>query len=203
MSVNEMSLPVRREKFSVSNRFLGLLGMIGAPMLFIFFIFGNIDAGAPKTLKDQIMSLTGVFYMGGWMMSAIAMRRLRVTGDGLGGKIVFIIQITLLSCALVFSVMEAFGYSFENGGLIYAVADAGYPLSHLFMNVVGIFVVRAKIWRGLPRYAPFIVGIALPVTLALMASGFVIVTGIFFGGMTTIGLGTIAYTVYRQSKKLS
>lgn len=76
MSVNEMSLPARREKFAFGNRLLGLLGLIGAPMMLIFFIFGNLDAAAPKTLKDQIMCLTGVFYMGGWMMSAVGMRRL-------------------------------------------------------------------------------------------------------------------------------
>ena len=52
MSVNEMSLPVRREKFALGNRVLGLLGMLGAPMLFIFFMFGNLDDSAPMTLND-------------------------------------------------------------------------------------------------------------------------------------------------------
>ncbi|HLM02822.1 MAG TPA: hypothetical protein VK400_17355 [Pyrinomonadaceae bacterium] len=42
MSVNETSLPVRREKFAPGNRALGLLGTLGAPMLFIFFMFGNL-----------------------------------------------------------------------------------------------------------------------------------------------------------------
>lgn len=199
MSVNEMSLPVRRESFSVGNRVLGLLGMIGAPMLFIFIMFGNTDAGASKTLKDQIISLTGVFYISGWILSAVGMRRLRATGNGLGSKIVFIIQITLLSFALLYSVMEVFGYSYQNGGLIFALADAGYPLSHLFMNVVGIFVVRAKIWQGLPKLAPFIIGIALPVTMALMAFGYTSFAGYFFGSMTMLGLATIGYKVYRQS----
>jgi hypothetical protein len=116
----------------------------------------------------------------------------------LGGKIVFVIQITLLSCALLYSVMEVFGYSYQNGGLIFAIADAGYPLSHLFMNVVGIFVVRAKIWRGLPKFAPFTVGIALPVTMALFAIGYINIAGVFFGIMTTVGLGAIAFTIYRR-----
>jgi hypothetical protein len=199
MPVNEMSLPVGREKFAVSTRFLGLAGMIGAPMMLIFFILGNTDAGAPKTLKDQIIGLTGVFYMCGWLLSAIGMRRLRATGDRPVAKIVFIVQVTLLSFALLFSVMEVFGYSFQNGGLIFAIADAGYPLSHLFMNVVGIFVLRAKVWQGLPKFAPFMVGITLPVTLGLMALGSAVAAGIFFGAMTTIGLGAIGCKVYRQS----
>lgn len=199
MSVNEMSLPVNRENFALPTRALGLLGMIGAPMLFIFIMFGSIDAAAPKTLKDQIISLTGVFYIGGWIFGAVGMRRLRVTGDRLGGKIVFIIQITLLSFALLYSVMEVFGYSHENGGLIFALADAGYPLSHLFMNVVGIFVFRAKVWQGLPKFAPFLVGIALPVTMSSFWLGYPSFAGYFFGSMTTIGLGAIGWKLYRQT----
>ncbi|HEX9963089.1 MAG TPA: hypothetical protein VGB00_19300 [Pyrinomonadaceae bacterium] len=39
MSINEMSLPVNQEKFTVGNRILGWLGIIGAPMMLIFFIF--------------------------------------------------------------------------------------------------------------------------------------------------------------------
>jgi hypothetical protein len=199
MSVNEMNLPVRPRSLAVGNCLLGLLGMIGAPMMLIFFMFGNTDGSAPKTLEERLICLTGVFYMGGWICSAVGMRRLRVTGNGLGGKIVFIIQITLLSLALLYSVMEAGGYNFLNGGLLFAIADAGYPFSHLFMNVVGIFVVRAKVWQGLPKFAPFPVGIALPVTLALMALGYVSLAGFFFGTMTTAGLAIIGFKVYRQA----
>jgi len=199
MSVNEINLPIRQENLAVGNRVLGLLGIIGAPMMLIFFMFGNMDGSAPKTPEERLMCMTGVFYMGGWICSAVGMRRLRATGDRLGGKIVFIIQITLLSFALLFSVMEVGGYDFRNGGLLFALADAGYPLSHLFMNVVGIFVVRAKVWQGLPKFAPFLVGITLPVTLALMAIGYVNVAGFFFGGMTTSGLAIIGYTVCRQA----
>lgn len=199
MSVNEINLPVHREKFAASNRALGLLGMIGAPMLLIFFMFGNTDGSATKTLKDQIMSLAGVFYIGGWMMSAVGMRRLRATGSGLGGKIVFIIQITLLSFALLFSVMEVLGYNYENGGLIFSIADAAYPLSHLLMIVVGIFVLRAKVWNGSARFAPLVVGLGLPVFFALSLTVGAQIGGFGFSILTAIGLGIIGYTIYRQS----
>jgi len=199
MSVNEMNLPVHQENFAVGNRVLGLLGMIGAPMLLIFFMFGNTDAGAAKTLKDQIMCLTGVFYMGFWMMSAVGMRRLRATGDGFGSKIVFIIQITLLGFALLFSVMEVFGYSYNNGGLLFAIADAAYPLSHLFMLVVGTLVLRAKVWNGLAKFAPFIVGFALPIFFALLPIAGMQIAGFACGALMAAGLMTIGYTVYRQS----
>jgi hypothetical protein len=200
MSVNEMNIALGRESFAISSRTLGLLAMIGAPMLLLFFIFGNMDGSAPKTLNERLMCLTGVFYIGGWICGAIGMRSVRATGDGAGAKIVYILQIALLICALTFSVMEVGGYNHRNGGWIFAIADAGYPLSHLLMNVVGIFVLRAKVWRGLPKFAPFMVGIALPVTLGLMALNYGIAAGIFFSTMTTLGLGIIGYAIYKKSK---
>jgi hypothetical protein len=202
MSVNEMNIALGRESLVISSRALGLLAMIGAPMLLLFFIFGNLDASAPKTLNERLMCLTGVMYMGGWICGAIGMRRLRATGDGAGAKIIYILQIALLICGLTFSVMEVAGYNLGNGGLIFAIADAGYPLSHLLMNVVGIFVLRAKVFSGLPRFAPFMVGVALPVTLGLMALGYGTAAGIFFSAMTTLGLGIIGYAVYKQSYRL-
>lgn len=201
MSVNEMELVIEQPKgFTVSSnsRVLGLLAMLCAPMLLLFIKFGNVDSSAAKTFQDQIMSLTGVFYIGGWMLGAIGMRRLRATGIGTGAKILFVLQIVLLGCAFTFSAMEVAGYMRENGGLIFAIADAGYPLSHLLMIVVGIFVWRARVWKGFAKFAPFAVGFALPLTFLTAyligwdAAGYV------FGLMTTAGLGAIGYTVYRQ-----
>lgn len=199
MLANEMELPLNPTRFLIKSRILGALAMFCAPMLLLFFMFGTIDSSAPKTFKDQIISLTGVFYIGGWIAGAVGMRRLRATGDGAGSKIVFIIQIALLSFALLFSVMEVFGYSYENGGLLFAIADAGYPLSHLFMIVVGIYVLRAKVWRGLPRIAPFIVGFALPSFLVLSLVVGTGVGGFGFGLLTATGLGIVGYTVFKQS----
>ena len=85
MSVNELDLPLAaRENAFFGHRQLGMLAMIGAPMLFIFFMFGNMDAGAQKTLQERLMCLTRVLYMGGWLCGAIGMRRLRETGKGVG-----------------------------------------------------------------------------------------------------------------------
>lgn len=200
MSVNELNLPLpARENSFFGNRPLGILAMVGAPMLLLFFIFGNADASAAKTSEERLICLAGVLYIGGWICGATGMRRLKATGNGLGAKIVFIIQITLLSFALVFSAMEVGGYNFRNGGLIFSIADLGYPFSHLFMNVVAVLVLRAKIWKGLPKFAPFIVGIALPITLALMALGNANFAAILFGTMTGTGLGIIGWAVYRES----
>jgi hypothetical protein len=201
MSVNEMNITLGREDFSIGSRLLGSLAMLGAPMLFIFIMFGNTDDGAAKTAAERVLSMTGVVYMCGWICGAIGMRRLRATGDGFGAKILFVLQIALLICGAIYSVMETAGYNQQNGGLIFAVADAGWPLSHLLMLVVGIFVLRAKVWQGWPGYAPFLVGIALPLTLAVMGK-YPQIGGCFFGSMTALGLGVIGWTIQKQSYKL-
>jgi hypothetical protein len=200
MFTNKLALPLQNESFTVNNRLLGTLAIISAPMMLLFFMFGNMDGNAPKMWKDQLLSLTGILYIGGWLAGAVGMRRLRVTGDGRAAKIVFIIQITLLSFALLFSVMETCGYNYENGGLLFSVADAGYPLSHLFMIVVGVFVKRTKIWKGMQANAPFLVGLALPLFLVLSMVIGTKIGGFGFGCLTAIGLAIIGYTVYKRSR---
>lgn len=177
---------------------LGSLALFGAPMLLVSFLLGATDSEAPKTLRDQLLSLTGFFYIFGWMAGAVGMRQLRATGRWVGSKIVFVIQMIFLSLALVFSAMEVMGYSRGNGGLLFTITDLAYPLSHLFMIIVGIFTVRAGVWRGVAKIAPFIVGLALPITMGLGR-----VTGakagiILFGVLTALGLGIIGLNVFRN-----
>lgn len=199
MSVNELNIALGRENFTVSSRLLGLLALFGAPMLLVFMIYGPNGPNGPQTAFERLMCLTGVFYMAGWLCGAIGMRRLGATGEGLGAKILFVLQVALLVCGVIYSLMEVAGYGWKNGGLVFAVADAGWPLSHLLMNVVGIFVLRAKVWQGPSKYAPFLVGIALPITLASMGA-YPQAAGYFFSLMTTIGLGIIGWTIYKKSK---
>lgn len=202
MSVNEMNLLVGRENTALDNRVLGAIAMISAPMLLVFFMFGETDPSVPKTLSGELMSLTGVLYIGGWMCGAVGMRRLRATGKGRASRIVFIVQMMLLSFALLYSVMEVCGFSYENGGLIFAVADNGYPLSHLFMIWVGAFVWRAKAWNGAAKIAPLLVGAALPVFFALSPFVGMKTAGFGFGALTAAGLGIIGYTIQKQSYRL-
>ena len=191
-----MTVPI---KPFFNNRILGAIAIIGAPMLLISFLLNATDSEAPKTLRDQLFSLAGFFYILGWMAGAVGMRQLRATGRRLGSKIVFVIQMVFLGLALIFSTMEVMGYSGTDRNLLFAVTDLGYPLSHLFMLVVGIFTVRADVWKGVSKVAPFIVGLALPVTLGLWRINAARFGLILFGILTMLGLGIIGLTVWKSS----
>jgi hypothetical protein len=196
MAANELSLALNQEKVTTGRRFLGLLATICAPTLLIQSFGTSFVGNSPSPVK-QIFAFLGVLYIGGWICGAIGMFRQKVYGTDKSRKIVFGIQIILLTLALLFSVQETAGISYENGGgTFFGVCDAGYPLSHLFMFVVGVFTWRAKVWTGFSRFAPLLVGAALPLTLSLMPL-FGMVVGFFtFGCLTTIGLGTIGYKIY-------
>jgi hypothetical protein len=201
MAVNAINLPVGQAKILAGNRLFGLLAIFGAPMLLLQFLFGGENSNPAN--GSPAIALLGVFYIGGWICGAIGMFRNKIYGETKASRIVFVAQMIFLILALMFSIQESIGVSYENGGgLFFGICDAGYPLSHLFMIVVGIFVLRSKVWTGWTRFAPFLVGAALPLTLTLVPF-FGKGVGVFsFAGLTTLGLGTIGYSVYSARRQV-
>ena len=131
----------------------------------------------------------------------VGMRRLRATGDGAGARVLFIVQLYGLTMAFLFGAQVFFDAIFEkpNQTLFFKITDIFFPFSHLLMLVVGIFVVRAGIWRGSIKFAPFLVGIVL----ALFMTGVVSFDTPFslpvFAASTAIGLFSLAFAVRRKS----
>jgi hypothetical protein len=199
MATNQLKLTAGLKTGAINNRILGLPAIIGAPMLLLQFLLGTRGINSEGGEKNALIALLGVLYIGGWMCGAIGMFRLRTYGESRGSKIVFVQQMILLSLALMFSVFETFGATYENGGVLFAVFDAGYPLSHLFMIVVGIFVWRAGVWRGFSKFAPLLVGIALPLTLGLMPLLGEKVGVVSFGALTATGLGIIGWQLTKKA----
>lgn len=198
MAVSRIEIRINETDFSYINRILGVLCLVGAPMLLAQFTF-NPGGVTELTTSGRIIAFLGVLYMGGWLAGAIGMRRLRVTGNGMGSKIIFIIQVIGLSLATMFSVLDTLGYNHENGGLIFLITDMAYPFSHLFMIIVAIMTIKAGIWKGFSRIAPLLVGIAFPLTVAFASIAEMQTGVLLFGGLTTIGLLTIGYIIIKQS----
>ncbi len=152
MSVNEMSLELdsgTRASF-LSNRKLGVLAMLGAPMLLVESVLRTANV-LPQDGDNFWVGLLEMIYVGGWIALAFGMRRLRATGDGKASRVLFIVQIVGLILAFLFAVQICFGASFAKPNSFFVVTDLAFPFSHLFMFVVGAFVARAKVWRGLPN----------------------------------------------------
>lgn len=193
MSVSETSLTVERKKMP-GIQALGIAGIIGAPGLFLQFIFEDLSKNS-LNINNKFIAVWGIIYIAGWICGVVGLNQLRINSGCKSGKVIFILQLLLLCFALLFSVLDTFGFNHENGGWLFAICDVCYPLSHLFMIVTGTFIWMKGILRGIQKFAPFIVGFSLPLTLVLGAIVGMKTGVVFFGIFTTIGLGMIGYVV--------
>jgi C4-dicarboxylate transporter len=193
MSVNELNLTVNPAHSINIIRLLGIIGMVFAPALYIGWFFHSDNFDQPKA-NQLFSSIFGVLYLSGVMASAIAMRKLRVTGKGSGGAILFAVQIIGLFLAMWFDILE---YAAPNlrESTIFFITDMAYPFSHVLMIIVGFAVWKTGLWRGWRLIPPFLCGLALPLFLASSAlfgrenSGW-----IFIGGVT-LGFFLLGYAV--------
>lgn len=202
MVVNEMNLVAAQDVRTLPvNRLLGVLGMIGAPMLFLETILRMMNV-LPQNTDSFWIGFIEMIYIGGWIALAVGMRRLRVTGNGLGSVIAFGLQMIGLILAFLFTIQVMFGESYgkPDATLFFTICDAGFPFSHLFMLVVGVMVWRAGIWRGWLHVAPFLVGIVLAFFMAGLGAFVDVPQGaLVFAATAAVGLFSLAFAVYRNT----
>lgn len=155
------------EELKMNNQTLGTIGVICAPAL---FVGGLLAAGTEDPL---IMGIASMVFMLGWICSNTAMRRLRATGTSLWGRAVLGIQLVGLVLAFLFGLFEATGL-FE-GTVVFAVTDAAWPLSMLWMLVVGVTAITAGRFAGWRRFVmvlcPFWLLVAIVGSIALGPAG--------------------------------
>lgn len=193
MAVREMSI-ASKQSFRMSNRSLGILAMAGAPMLLAQMAAAHY---LQKLVANPLIAFLGVLYIGGWIASAVGIRRLRVAGKRQSSKVIYIVQMVMLSLALLFSVQDTLGIK---EGIFFSLTDAAYPLSHLMMLVVGIFIWRAQVWHGLSRIAPLLVGFALPITFAIAPLVGWNGAGICFAALTMTGFLLMGHAVFKATQ---
>jgi hypothetical protein len=163
------------------HRALGAVALLAAPAF-----FGPTDG--------RVASLLGLWYLTGWACSAVAIRRDRATGSGRGAAAIFAIQIVGLALAAGQQIQDYLQRR-PLGDTVYGICDAAWPLSHLFMLVVGVAVLRAGVWRGWRRWTPLACGLALPIALAAGAAlGRPALTA-SFPMLTTLAFGALAIAV--------
>ncbi|ANE52714.1 hypothetical protein [Flavisolibacter tropicus] len=148
----------------MSQRTLGILGIIGAPFLFVTFI--------PDVLVgevDQNSSLQGLFeliYMLGWMASIMGLTKLQATGTDKWGRWVLIIQLAFLSLANIWNIWNIFQPNANT--TLYKILDFTWPASNVWMLVVGITTVKVHRLKGWRRWVPLLVGLWSPIGLMTM-----------------------------------
>ncbi len=133
----------------MNNQMLGTIAMICAPAL---LVEGLLLRGGEN---PAITGIASMVFMAGWICSNTGMRRMRAAGTGTWGRVVLIIQFVGLVLALMFGFFEATGL-LGRESIIFNITDAAWPLSMLWMLVVGIAVIRAKRLAGWQRFVPLL-----------------------------------------------
>jgi hypothetical protein len=196
MATNDLALQLDKENSVINNRLLGVLAMIGAPMFLAEMVIGIYTPSAQSPAR--IGAFFELLYIFGWICGIIGMRQMRATGTGKWATILFYLQITGLALAGLLNIQDLLQITPEQSGIFYSITDSGYPLSHLLMTVVGIFLISAKVWRGLPVVAVFLVGLALPAFFAVSGIIGFEKTFLVFPILTALGFSIIGYTIFRQ-----
>jgi hypothetical protein len=180
----------------MNTRLLGTLGMLGSPMLLVeglLYRFQQRDT-------DQLIAVLGLLFVGGWICSVLGLRTLKATGTGVLGKAVLVVQLIGLALAGLWAIIHIVNPNPDTGNILYAVADAAWPLSVIFMIVVGIATLIAKRLPGWQRLTPLLCGLALPVAiLAGMVAGEQ-AGAVAFGIYTAVAWMLLGYAV-RTSKR--
>ena len=141
--------------------------MVGAPMMLVQLLL-NRTVGFPGGQFGRLEGSLGIIYLAGFLSSTVGLRILRVAGKGRVAAALFGIQIAglfLASCQNVLQLL--FGHSDLNSRL-FRIADAAWPFSHIFMIVIFIATLNAKVWTGWRRFTPLWCGLLLPI--AILAS---------------------------------
>ena len=142
----------------MDNRVLGIIAMVCAPALLVDEL---LRLGEENVLITGIASMV---FMAGWICSNIGMQRMRATGTGSWGRTVLLVQLVGLVLAFMFGFIEATGLLDENN-IVFTVTDAAWPLSMLWMLVVGITTVLAQRLHGWQRFVPLLCPFWLPIAL--------------------------------------
>ena len=185
MVTERIEAPAARTS-SFGPRLLGTIGMVCAPMLLLAGLLYPLGGAAAP-----VASALGMLYLAGWAASAAGMRQLRVAGRPSGA--VFVAQLTGLSLALTFNVLEMARANPES--LLFRVTDLAWPASHVFMLVVGALVLAARVWRGWRKWTPLLCGLTLPALFAARPLLGGEVGGFVFGAATAVTFMLLGYAV--------
>ena len=142
----------------MNTRTLGTLAMVCAPALLVETL---ITGGREMPLVTGTASM---IFMFGSLCSHIGLWRLAATSKGWWGRAVLGIEMGLVFLAFLFGLFEVTGALHEDN-IIWAVTDIAWPLSMVFMLVVGITAAAAGRLPVPHRFVPLLCGLAFPVSI--------------------------------------
>lgn len=175
----------------MNNRLLGTIAIICAPALLIEELLLRGQENAPIT------GIASMLFMAGWICSNIGMWRMRATGTGKWGRAVLLVQLVGLVLAFMFGLFEATGL-LDRESIVFNVTDAAWPLSMLWMIVVGVTVIVANRLSGWQRFVPLLCPLWLPIAITLSIALGDTVGGIVGFGYAAVLWALLGYVVVRS-----
>ena len=172
---------------SVSNRLLGIIGILCSPMMLVIGFRSRFEMSP----GDRIDAILGLLFLTGWACSIAALWRLRAAGPR---KWPFAVAFTGLTLAALQQIQD---YAGRQGAedWFYRVCDLAWPASVLFLLILGWFTVQSGVLRGWRAWTPVFCGIALPVMFIAIASLGTPAALITFGVHTTIAWALLGFAV--------
>jgi hypothetical protein len=149
----------------MGNRLLGAVGLLTSPMLLVQAALSGFNT-APSS---RLNALLGLAFLVGWACSVIGLRQLRATGRGLVASVLWSVQLVGLGLAALQQIQDFVYTSASPQTAFYAACDAAWPLSAVFMLVVGAFTTAARVLTSWRRWTPSLCGLAVP--LLIMVRG--------------------------------
>lgn len=147
----------------MTNKQLGTIALIGAPVMFIGVIAEYLFTG----LQDSwFTGIWGIIYITAWMCSLLVLQRIQVAGNGFGKWLIRFMFFTL-TVANISNVIQLFAgkevpwYFFQ--------IDLFWPLSHALMLVLAITVLFYNRVNNTSKLILIGAGLWLPIALTLLA----------------------------------
>ena len=175
----------------MNNRLLGTIAIICALALLIEELLLRGQENAPIT------GIASMVFMAGWICSNIGMWRMQATGTGKWGRAVLLVQLVGLVLAFMFGLFEATGL-LGRESIVFNVTDTAWPLSMLWMIVVGVTVIVAKRLSGWQRFVPLLCPLWLLITITLSIAFGDTVGGIVGFGYAAVLWALLGYVVVRS-----
>ena len=137
--------------------------------------------------------------MTGWICSVLGLYKLHQPVTR-GQRIVFWVQIILLSLANVWNLIEVFDP--RSTSLIFTVLTFAWPVAGIFMVITAIVIIRANKLQGWKKYIPLLASFWFPQTIVLYLAQqgtflHLILTGIY----SAISFGLLGFSLIASSNE--
>lgn len=124
----------------------------------------------PQDTMHVIEIAGGGIFQIGLLAMLVAMRATAATGAGRGGRLVVNTGLVLTSLATLWTIITVVDLDLADTPPMLAL-DPAWPLSMAWLIIVGVAVLRARVWPSPVRYLPFVASFVIPAHVVASVAG--------------------------------